>query len=677
MQDPNKIINQKEIFENSLDKSKSSRSDEISNISARINIKEEVSLKGKTKSQNISQPKGKRIYLIICTIISVVLIAGTTLLLGYLYGGWFQTKQDLIVEVKRNEKMVTRYLETKNVTYYYDIDNLEEAKRYVNNTITTDFIVGINSKKRMRYFGEIDYLYESLLLILNITSTNKTDSNYLGGIDIYDETKSIEELIEMNMLKLINSNNLSNEQLSKSKENITNEIPFCKFYFYENGTLGEIYIPKNLNAFYQSVLEDLIKKITPKLSKSLYNNEDTKRRLDSGEEGTYLNYETVKNGEVNNTIIYENTKEKNINKNKGKESTLENSELNSKMKRTFDSKSGEMTTLNMEGDVSLKSAPQNSQQDIKDNDFIYQESNNSYSKLVINEFKTNVTSNMKLLKKKKEDKILSKLNKLYKKLIFELLQQTNNTFKSEQGNITEINSNANKSNKPEDKKQTRILSSIPNYSRKYEYKYSLIKSNFLGFSFDLNQYLTIDNTSGLRKSSAEINISGRKLDLLEATSYQNSSNIKNETSKVWNKGNSYLNKCFQPFGISLCIGFNTIINCKTKIIHDVLSEEAYTEAYSTFDVGVEASIGTDLFIISLQVALNGYLAKGESKIQAYSLTKSNSSLAKFDCSKKFSAGGVDLKFIFTYRILWWSNTETLILNLYSSYKNSESTSKLY
>lgn len=75
--------------------------------------------------------------------------------------------------------------------------------------------------------------------------------------------------------------------------------------------MEKTYFPKNINEFYISIIEDLIEKVTPKLSKSLYKNESNIRRLENGEEGINFNYEEIlKNGKLQKRIIYENKKKK-------------------------------------------------------------------------------------------------------------------------------------------------------------------------------------------------------------------------------------------------------------------------------------------------------------------------------------------------------------------------------
>ena len=67
--------------------------------------------------------------------------------------------------------------------------------------ISTDFIVGINKRTKINSIfdlSEADYLYESFLLIINFTEINETNSEFIGGINIFEESKSAEDLIQKN-----------------------------------------------------------------------------------------------------------------------------------------------------------------------------------------------------------------------------------------------------------------------------------------------------------------------------------------------------------------------------------------------------------------------------------------------------------------------------------------------
>ena len=313
-------------------------------------------------------------------------------------------KNDLVIVQNRQENLVSRYLEKKSAINYYDVEGLDDNQRNKNYIISTDFIVGINKKTKIDSIfdlAEDDYLYESFLLIINLTLINETNTEYLGGLNIFDKTKSAEELIKLNdefFLQMINKENNPN---ITNKTSFIENIPFCKFYFFLNGTLKEIYYPEGMNEFYKSAMYDLIKKITPKLSKSLYQGKTNKRRLENeGEENIKLNYEeVVKNGILEKVIIYEDIMKKEFNE--------KNNNIISKIIRTFNS-SGDITSLEMKGEAIFKSPSSTKKEHLKnwkskslrlieeEKDDVF-ETNETYSNLGFNEFNINVTSNMELI----------------------------------------------------------------------------------------------------------------------------------------------------------------------------------------------------------------------------------------------------------------------------------------
>ena len=294
-----KSPNQSSSITNNNNISKNQTSFPVLETTSNFNL-ESLSKKSENSSQEkksvIKYSKKKKIIIITLVFLGLLLIATCVLLIGHLKFGWFKRKKELVIEKKREENFVSRYLETKNSTNFYNYNRENnETQKGQNNTILTDFIVALNKKTRIDKIydlNEIDYLYEAFLLILNITKINETDSIYLGGLNIYDESKTIYDLLKIN-------NNLFSNYTGQKDKNKTlinetqNNIPFCKFYFYENGTIDDIYFPLNNNEFYISAIKDLIEKVTPKLSKSLYKNETIKRRLKNGEESIYFNYEQI------------------------------------------------------------------------------------------------------------------------------------------------------------------------------------------------------------------------------------------------------------------------------------------------------------------------------------------------------------------------------------------------
>ena len=144
-----------------------------------------------TKTNEITKSKinksTKKIIIVFLSFLGFLIIAGLVLLIGHLVGGWFKKEKDLVVQQKREENCVYRYFEIKNTSNNYYFEGENETQKAQNFNIITDFIVAVNKKDKIDKFydfNEIDYLYESFLLIINITEYNETDSVYLGGMNI-------------------------------------------------------------------------------------------------------------------------------------------------------------------------------------------------------------------------------------------------------------------------------------------------------------------------------------------------------------------------------------------------------------------------------------------------------------------------------------------------------------
>lgn len=193
-------------------------------------------LKEKLIHNKIKVNKKIIIGLVVAGLISIAFI--TTLLVGYFKLEWFQKKQNNVIVNTYHKGQVLLFNEAK--TFITEVKT-KEGIETVNQKIITDFLVMINSKKKLNYFGEIDNLYNATLVILKMS----TKDEEIGGLNLLDE-KEFEKLL----------NN------PKKHEN-----PIAKFSFYENGTLHDIYIDKDTKQFYALSLVDLIENIIPRISK--------------------------------------------------------------------------------------------------------------------------------------------------------------------------------------------------------------------------------------------------------------------------------------------------------------------------------------------------------------------------------------------------------------------------
>ena len=196
-------------------------------------------LKEKLIHNKIKVNKKLIIGLVVAGLISIAFI--TTLLVGYFKLEWFQKKQNNVIVNTYHKGQVLLFNEAK--TFFTEVKT-KEGIETVNEKIITDFLVMINSKKKLNYFGEIDNLYNATLVILKMS----TKDEEIGGLNLLDEKESE---------KLLNN--------PKKNEN-----PIAKFSFYENGTLHDIYIAKDTKQFYALSLVELIENIIPKKKKKIY-----------------------------------------------------------------------------------------------------------------------------------------------------------------------------------------------------------------------------------------------------------------------------------------------------------------------------------------------------------------------------------------------------------------------
>jgi hypothetical protein len=203
------------------DINKNIKSLNIIQIKHKKDLEDLVENEPKTETQ-IASHKKRNLIIIIAIILGFLILAAIILIIGHFKFGWFMKKNDLVIVQNRQENLVMRYLEKKSATNYYDVEGLDDDQRNKNYIISTDFIIGINKKTKINSIfdlSEDDYLCESFLLIINLTLINETNSEYLGGLNIFDKTKSAKDLIKLNDVQMINK---------EKNPNITNKTSFME-----------------------------------------------------------------------------------------------------------------------------------------------------------------------------------------------------------------------------------------------------------------------------------------------------------------------------------------------------------------------------------------------------------------------------------------------------------------
>ena len=67
---------------------------------------EKTEIKAKKNKKNTS----KKLIQFLLIFLSLIIISFIILMIGYFYFDWFKKKEDLVVQIKREENLVTRYL---------------------------------------------------------------------------------------------------------------------------------------------------------------------------------------------------------------------------------------------------------------------------------------------------------------------------------------------------------------------------------------------------------------------------------------------------------------------------------------------------------------------------------------------------------------------------------------
>jgi len=197
--------------------------------------------------KNNKKAKCSKKIIIFVSLISFFIIFIITFLVLYFIFGCFQYKQDKITEISYQPNQITFLSEEKYVIT--TIVSKNETKTN-NQKLFNQFLVSIESKTRLNYFGAIDYLYNGTIIILK----SKTDNITVIGDNYIDINN------ELTLDYLLNPNNAI----------------ISIFSFYENGTLGEIYLNENTTHYFGSIIIDLIEQLIPRISSNLYKNKNEK-----------------------------------------------------------------------------------------------------------------------------------------------------------------------------------------------------------------------------------------------------------------------------------------------------------------------------------------------------------------------------------------------------------------
>ena len=369
------------------------------------------------------------------TATSLILIT-TVFLIGYFQFGWFQKSQDNVISSVYRPYQVLLFNEFKTISTAIDTKNGKES---VDQVIKTDFLVVINSKTKLNYFGVIDYLYNATIVIMKTKANDKV----VGGLDLTEQEES--EIYFNNPEKQI-------------------EHPLAKFSFYENGTLANIYLVKDNKEFYATHLVDLIEQIIPRISKKIYNKKNKKVEFTYDEDNEHSTEKTISEDHQQKEFVDKYSK-----------IAFKGSQVNKKIKRKINNDTIEQVKTESELNLISKKPEEN------EKDKFYDIGLNGYS--------IKVNSDLAILENKIDKKLIEKIDSISKKFKYEESQKLlEELSKKEMGQISKIIEKAENTEKE---------NSVRSLENNVEEVYDLTSINVLGKKIDFKYLISYVNGKSL------------------------------------------------------------------------------------------------------------------------------------------------------------------------------------
>ena len=376
----------------------------------------------------------------------LITITIATFLVGYFAFGWFQKPQDNVVQNTYHKDQVMLFKEVKTMRTEA---KTKDQKDSVDQTITTDFLVMVNSKKKLNYFGEINHLYKATIVLLNMETTEGT----IGGLNLLDKEAA--------------------EKFLKNPEQF--DHPIARFSFYENGTIVNIHIGKKTNHFSASSMVDLIEEIVPRISKKLYGKE---------ENGVLFTYRDEKDAKT----ITEDHKEKEF-VDKYSKVGFEGSKINKKITRKLVKDT--ITQVTIETEFTIDSDKPKNDEDFYD--------------IGLEGYNFKVKSELNVVENKDDKDLVKNIELAIEKVDYEESQKLLEEFaKNEMKEIEEL-AKGDEDDKIDDPKDLRQLASS------YTKTYKITSITILKKTIDFNLLLEFTENNGVCTFEAKIGGSSYKL----------------------------------------------------------------------------------------------------------------------------------------------------------------------
>ena len=413
------------------------------------------SIEPKDENPVIIKSKKKK-YLIIAGIILGILIILTVifLLVAHYEFGLFGSEIYKVAEVKRELDSVEYFTETKTIKtkLAYTSGELEELE----NKVQTDFAVMLTNKE--------DSLNTANIVILKSKTRMKDKEASLNSFDIFDKTvvKEFEE----------------NPDGSK--------FPIAEFHFFDNGTIYDINLAKEMTKEEAQNMVDLINNVIPKL---------TRNKTEDDNNG--IKIKTTKSRKKQSLMEYENPKEFT---DKYTNTTFKGSKITKEVEREIENET--ISEINTNTNLYLETQEEKDNKNYIDfgfKNFYY----NSSSKIILRQIQKEQKDIINLVKRLSSKLTLIESEQLIQaKILKEIEEEQKNLNQSQSQNETVLDTATTINENITEEKNLRIrnLNSGDDRESSFGFNWDVIITNILGQDTSVGYYVELNGgkiTNGL------------------------------------------------------------------------------------------------------------------------------------------------------------------------------------
>ena len=399
--------------------------------------------------------------------------------------------------------------------------------------------------------------YSGYLVILNMTTSNETDSNIEAGFDLFNSSSTKKNLrnLKSDDITIDLSNKDFNDidisqyfDTSKMNESEVNDlinqfrsVPIIKFDFFKNGEIREILYPKNLKLSILYNMNDLIDKIIPKVNKKLYQDdydtvfgnqtnvyddsdedeveEESEEEEENGSSSherrrvrrlsnEIRTYRGIDNSSDNNSTNLIEINQAPVESDKIK---LEGSTANSNIERKYNCNSNKIENINYSGEASLVNKLPNEEEQY--NELLQEKTQSNILDVDLKQIDIKTNNSIEFIKNITDLKVISMLDEVFNKMEIVKYNQseyTNTTLRILNSiplkDVKVIKRNQNKIWKHVKLYKTKKIAKkhiekLRNLSpdilkQKLEYAYNIFKTNIFGLKLQFQIIESFDMTNG-------------------------------------------------------------------------------------------------------------------------------------------------------------------------------------